>query len=89
MTARPTDASTLTVFPAGTFTLTSSDSVMVSEEVIEEVCSAPTVKLNPPDTSTRSGIPAVTVRLTVNSILVVVLQVVDLVTDLLYVNFSS
>ena len=89
MTARPTDNSTLTVFPAGTFTLTSSDSVMVSEEVVEEDCSDPTVRLNPPDTSTRSGIPALTDMLTVDSILVVVLQVVDLVTDLLYVSFCS
>ena len=62
---------------------------MVSEEVIEEVCAAPTVTLNPPDTSTRSGIPAVTDTLTVVSILTVLLQVVDLVTDLLYNHLCS
>ena len=89
MSARPTVKLTLTVFRAGTVTLNSSDSVMVSEEVIEVVCAAPTVTLNPPDTSTRSGIPALTVRLMVDSILVVVLQVVDLVTDLLYAHLCS
>ena len=89
MTARPTDASTFTVFPGLTVTVTSFDSVMVSSLVIEEVCSAPSVRLNPADTSATFGIPAVTVRLKVVSNLLVVLQVVDLVTDLLYVNLSS
>uniref|UniRef100_A0A8C7PGJ5 Jacalin-type lectin domain-containing protein n=1 Tax=Oncorhynchus mykiss TaxID=8022 RepID=A0A8C7PGJ5_ONCMY len=87
--AFPTVISTSMVFPGGIFRLMVSDSVMVSVFCRLVDCSTPTVKLNPDVTSTRSGIPALTDTLKVDSILLLTDQEEVLVSVLLYVKNSS
>jgi hypothetical protein len=77
------------IFPGGIFTLMVPDSVMVSVFCRLVNCSTPTVKLNPDDTSTTSGIPALTDTFKVNSILLLTNQEEVLVRVLLYVMAYS